>query len=116
MQLGTGHLGLFSNVPTRKNENAVFFKFSLSEFEGGIGYFNRPGPEIGYIFYKNSLKETFWTTLQNRKPWMNCTLRNNQWPSHDRPKLGIWGFWFYIAVSPIIAEKVLLYLYIIFSF
>ena len=45
----------------------ILFLHALIEFGG---YFNNPGPEIGYFQNEIGLEVTFGTTLQNRKPQM----------------------------------------------
>ena len=56
----------------------LFFACSIRCVWLGVGYFNRPGPEIGYFYSQIDLEVTFGTTPQNRKPQMSsfvhCTL------------------------------------------
>ena len=47
-----------------------FFHFLSDEFAWGLGYFNRPDSDLGYIYWENGVKVTFGTTLQNHKPQM----------------------------------------------
>ena len=62
-------LGTCDYLQFLHNEICYFMHFLLSKTDG-VGYFNRPLPEVDYFYRYFGLKVIFLTALHNCKPKM----------------------------------------------